>query len=55
LLLIAQGYSNKDISDRLKLSVRTVETYKSRSMEKLDLQTRADIVRYALRKGWLAA
>ncbi len=33
--LIALGYSNKEIASRLKLSVKTVETYKTRSMEKL--------------------
>jgi hypothetical protein len=34
--------------------VKTVETYKSRSMEKLDLRSRVDIVRHAARCGWLA-
>lgn len=53
LRLIAQGYTNKDIAVQLKVSVKTVETYKSRSMEKLGLDSRADIVRYALTKGWL--
>ena len=53
LQLIAQGHSNKDIATRLKLSVKTVETYKARSMEKLGLTGRADIVRFALQKGWL--
>ena len=52
--LIAQGYSNKEIAARLKLSVKTVETYKSRSMEKLGARSRVDIVRYASRRGWLA-
>jgi DNA-binding NarL/FixJ family response regulator len=36
--LIALGYSNKQIAARLKLSVKTIETYKTRSMEKLVLQ-----------------
>ena len=53
LQLIAQGHSNKDIAARLKISVKTVETYKARSMEKLGLKGRADIVRFALQKGWL--
>jgi DNA-binding NarL/FixJ family response regulator len=53
LRLIAAGHSNKEISARLSLSVKTVETYKARSMEKLDLHSRADIVRYALQRGWL--
>lgn len=51
--LIAQGYTNKEIATRLELSVKTVETYKARSMEKLGLDSRAEIVRYALEQGWL--
>ena len=53
LRLIAKGHSNKEIAGRLKISVKTVETYKSRSMEKLGLKSRADIVRLAVQKGWL--
>ncbi|VTR92851.1 family transcriptional regulator : Two component transcriptional regulator, LuxR family OS=Methylocella silvestris (strain BL2 / DSM 15510 / NCIMB 13906) GN=Msil_2019 PE=4 SV=1: Response_reg: GerE [Gemmata massiliana] len=51
--LIALGYSNKEIAAQLKLSVKTVETYKARSMEKLQIESRVGIVRYALRRGWL--
>jgi DNA-binding NarL/FixJ family response regulator len=51
--LIAAGYSNKEIASRLCLSVKTVETHKARSMEKLGLDSRADLVRYALQRGWL--
>ncbi len=51
--LIAAGHSNKEIATRLGLSVKTVETYKARSMEKLGLDSRADLVRYALQRGWL--
>jgi DNA-binding NarL/FixJ family response regulator len=53
LQLIARGHSNKEIADRLNISVKTVETYKARSMEKLGLSGRADIVRFAVREGWL--
>jgi DNA-binding NarL/FixJ family response regulator len=48
LRLIALGYSNKEIAEKLFLSVKTVETYKARIMEKLDLTTRAALVRFAL-------
>lgn len=51
--LIALGYANKEIAARLDLSVKTVETYKSRSMEKLGLRSRVDIVRLAMERGWL--
>jgi DNA-binding NarL/FixJ family response regulator len=55
VLLIAQGYSNKEIAGRLSLSVKTVETYKARSLQKLGLRGRTDLVRYALQRGWLQA
>jgi DNA-binding NarL/FixJ family response regulator len=53
LRLVARGYVNKEIASRLGISVKTVETHKSRSMEKLEFRNRADAVRYALQKGWL--
>lgn len=53
LRLIALGYSNKEIATRLDISVRTVETYKARLMEKLNFHSRAEIVRYAMLQGWL--
>ncbi|MCL5099097.1 MAG: response regulator transcription factor [Candidatus Omnitrophica bacterium] len=53
LILTARGYSNKEIASQLSISVKTVETYKMRLGEKLKLRSRSDIVRYALRRGWL--
>lgn len=53
LRLIALGYGNKEIAARLGVSVKTVETYKTRLMEKLDLHSRVHIVRYARHQGWL--
>jgi DNA-binding NarL/FixJ family response regulator len=55
LKLIAQGYTNHEVGERLFLSVKTIETYKARGMEKLELDGRAGIVRYALAQGWLNA
>ena len=54
LILLAWGHSNKEIAARLALSVKTVETYKMRLGEKLSLHSRAEIVQYALRQGWLS-
>jgi DNA-binding NarL/FixJ family response regulator len=51
--LIARGYSNKEIAAQLGLSVKTVETYKARAMDKLGLDSRVAIVRYAMQRGWL--
>jgi two-component system response regulator NreC len=53
LRLIAQGFSNKEIANQLGITVKTVETHRSRSMDKLGLQSRAAIVRLALERGWL--
>ena len=50
---IALGLSNKEIAAALAISIKTVETYKARAMEKLSLDGRADIVGYAAQKGWL--
>lgn len=53
LRLVAWGYSNKEIGAQLRISVKTVETYKARLADKLDLKSRAEIVRYAVHQGWL--
>jgi DNA-binding NarL/FixJ family response regulator len=52
--LIAHGYSNKEIATQLGLSVKTIDTYKNRAMEKLGLHSRAALVRYALQRGWMS-
>jgi DNA-binding CsgD family transcriptional regulator len=52
LKLIALGYSNKEIAAQMKLSIKTIETYKVRSIKKLGLKNRVEIVRYAARQGW---
>jgi DNA-binding NarL/FixJ family response regulator len=48
LRLYALGYTNNEIAAELVLSVRTVETHRQRILEKLRLNSRADLVRYAL-------
>jgi two-component system response regulator NreC len=53
LILLAWGYTNKEIAGDLDLSTKTVETYRLRINEKLRFRSRAEIVRYALQKGWL--
>jgi two-component system response regulator NreC len=53
LLWVARGYTNQEISDQLALSVKTVETYRSRATSKLGLKSRAALVRYAQQRGWL--
>jgi DNA-binding NarL/FixJ family response regulator len=53
LRLTASGHSNKSMASELRIGVKTVETYKARAMEKLGFQTRVELVRYAVSKGWL--
>lgn len=53
LPLAAKGYSNKEIAEKLYISVKTVEAHKSRIMEKLDLKSRPELLEYALRKKLL--
>lgn len=53
LSLIAKGYTNKEIADMLFLSVKTIESYRSKIMDKLNLKTRPDLVRFALKHGLL--
>lgn len=51
--LIAWGYSNKEIAEKMRVSVKTVEAHKANSMRKLRISSRIDIVRYAILQGWL--
>lgn len=51
--LLAHGFTNQAVADRLFLSVKTVETYRARIRTKTGLQTRADFVRYGLENGLL--
>jgi len=53
LKLIAEGVTNKKIAGQLSISVKTVETYRSRIMQKLDLHSTADLIKYAIRNGLL--
>jgi two-component system, NarL family, response regulator NreC len=50
LPLIAKGYGNKEIAEKLFVSVKTVEAHKAKIMEKLNLKSRPELVEYALRK-----
>lgn len=51
LKLLAEGQSVREIASNLFLSTKTVEGHKTRLMMKLDLHSRVDLVKYALRKG----
>lgn len=51
LQLIALGHTQQEIADQLNLSIKTVETHKARISEKLELRTRAELVRFAVNNG----
>ena len=53
LRLLAQGHSNQQIADTIRLSVKTVETYRTRLSEKLGLKGRAELFRFASESGIL--
>ncbi|HEX8959696.1 MAG TPA: response regulator transcription factor [Solirubrobacterales bacterium] len=53
LRLVALGHTNAEIGERLFLSGRTVETHRIRLQRKLELESRADLVRYVLERGLL--
>jgi len=51
---LAKGYSNKEIAESLFISVKTVESHRSKLMEKLGLKTRPELIKFALKKGLLS-
>jgi two-component system, NarL family, response regulator NreC len=53
LALTAEGFSSREIGKKLFISPKTVDTYRSRIMDKLGLSHRSDLVRFALRVGLL--
>jgi DNA-binding NarL/FixJ family response regulator len=55
LRLLAEGHSNQQVADQLRVSVKTVETYRTRLQQKLGLKGRADLYRYAAESGILGS
>ena len=51
LKLIGEGYTNQEIASHLVLSINTVQTHRSRIMDKLNLHSRAELMKYAVRMG----
>jgi two-component system response regulator NreC len=54
LKLVAEGYTNNQIAERLVISPKTVDTHRMHVMDKLNLHNRAELVKYAMRRGLLA-
>lgn len=55
LKLIAEGHTNQVIAERLVISPSTVQTHRTRIMQRLNLHSRAELIQYAVRKGLLDA
>ena len=53
LRLLAQGHTNQEVAEQLAVSIKTVETYRKRLHEKLELKTRAQLFRFAFESGLL--
>lgn len=51
LKLIAEGYTSREISEKLFISLKTVMGHRTNLMEKLNLHNRTDLIKYAMRKG----
>ena len=50
---VAEGYTNNQIAERLFISPKTVDTHRTHIMDKLNLHSRAELVKYAMRRGLL--
>jgi DNA-binding NarL/FixJ family response regulator len=55
LKLVAEGISNKEIADLLFISVRTVENHRANIMRKLNISNTANLIKYAIRKGYTSS
>ena len=53
LKLVAEGYTNNQIAEKLVISPKTVDTHRTHIMDKLNLHSRAELVKYAIRRGLL--
>jgi DNA-binding NarL/FixJ family response regulator len=53
LRLLAQGHTNQEVAEQLAVSIKTIETYRKRLHEKLELKTRAQLFRFAFESGLL--
>jgi DNA-binding NarL/FixJ family response regulator len=53
LIRLAQGYTNRQIAEQIYVSIKSVETYRARIAQKLNLHSRTDVIRYAYASGLL--
>lgn len=53
LAYIAQGYTNREVSEKLSLSIKTIESHRSNMMQKLNLKNRRELISYAAEQGYV--
>lgn len=53
LSFLAKGYTNKEIAEMLHVSIKTIESHRAKVMEKLNLRTRSELVKYAFKQGFI--
>jgi two-component system response regulator NreC len=53
LKLVAEGFTNNQIAERLIISPKTVDTHRTHIMDKLNMHSRAELIKYAMRRGLL--
>ena len=51
LQLVAEGHSNREIADNLHISIKTVGVHRVNLMDKLDIHSSTELIKYAIRKG----
>ncbi|MFO8102088.1 MAG: response regulator transcription factor [Dehalococcoidia bacterium] len=54
LKLVAEGFSNREIADQLFISVKTVLGHREKIMQKLDIHSRTELIKYAIRRGLIS-
>ena len=53
VILVAEGYKNREVAEKLQISVKTVETHRANIMNKLALRNLAQLIHYAIRTGMI--
>jgi|GEM_PF-6855298 len=53
LIALAQGFPNKEIAEELEISVKTVDSHRTKLLKKLRLRNNSDLTRYALKRGYI--
>jgi len=53
LIALAQGYPNREIAEELEISVKTIDSHRTKLMRKLGLRNNSDLTRFAIKRGYI--